>query len=119
MRARLIVLGILGFLAVWAASGSRAGSGAAPLRTTAGPAQVIADHQAHLQREAARAARAELDRRYRAGEMDAAERTDYEAMIERERQERIERQRIAAAAAARAATIRNTRRTGGGPSGGK
>lgn len=119
MISRLLVLGILGFLAVWAASGSYAGSGAVPLWTAVSPEQAIAQHQTHLREEAERAARVELDRRYRAGEMGAAERADYEAMIERERQEEIARQRAAAAAAARAATLRNTRSTGGGPSGGK
>lgn len=119
MIARLLVLLTLAFVAVIAASGSYAGSGATPLRPTLSPGQAIAQHQAFLQQEAERAARAELDRRYRAGEMSPAERAEYESMVEQERQQRIQRERVAAAAAARAAYIRNTRRTGGGPSGGK
>ncbi len=119
MLSRLIVLGVLAALAAVAVRGSHAGSGAPGLQVSPSPAVVVAAHQDFLAVEAARAARAELDRRYQTGEMDAAERMDYEQMIEQERIEQERQARIAAAAAARAAYLRNTRRTGGGPSGGK
>ena len=119
MLSRLIVVVVLGALAVFAASGSYAGSGARGLSVGQTPAGAIAAHQAYLDAEAARAARAELDRRYQTGEMDLVEKMEYEAMIERERAEQERQARAAAAAAARAAYLRNTRRTGGGPSGGK
>ena len=119
MLARLIVLGVLAMLAAAAVRGSHAGSGAQRLRMGPSPAAVVAAHQDFLEAEAARAARAELDRRYQTGEMDAVERMEYEAMVEQERLEEEQRARAAAAAAARAAYLRNTRRTGGGPSRGK
>ena len=119
MIARLIVFGTLAALAAFAARSSYAGSGARELQVGQSPAVVIAAHQDFLDAEAARAARAELDRRYQTGDMGVVERAEYEQMIEQERAEEERQAQIAAAAAARAAYLRNTRRTGGGPSGGK
>lgn len=119
MISRIFVLCTLALVALLATSSSYAGQGAPALTPGLTPAAALAQHQAYLDQEAARAARAELDRRYRAGEMTPSERKDYEALVERERREEQARARAAAAAAARAAYVRNTRRTGGGPSGGK
>lgn len=118
MTVRLIIVLVLAVLAAWSVSASRAGVGARALERSQTPASAIDAHQAFLAAEAARVARARQDSLYQTGDMEPDERARYEQTLQ---QERAERQRVAAAAraAAYARSIRNTRRTGGGYSGGK